>query len=52
MEKVEIQCRCKDCEYSDKQRNILYCYFWDYEPGMSPNTVDENDFCSNGEKKI
>ncbi len=27
-----------------------YCYYWDYESGMSPNRVDEDDFCSNGRR--
>ena len=27
--------------------DILYCYYWDYEQGMSPNWVDDDDFCSN-----
>jgi len=49
METVEINCRCKDCRHSVKERSTLYCYFWDYEQGMSPNVVDELGFCSNGE---
>lgn len=47
MEKVEIACRCKDCVHSEKSGHILYCYYWDYEQGMSPNWVDDDDFCSN-----
>ena len=40
--------RCKDCKnYDDKG----YCWFWDYETGMSPNEVDADDFCSYGERK-
>lgn len=52
METVQIVCRCKDCEhyepdtYYGKQLSFGYCYYWDYEPGMSPNGVDEDDFCS------
>lgn len=48
-ELVEIRCRCKDCKYSLKQGSELYCYLWDYEQGMSPNTVEESGFCSYGE---
>jgi len=53
MEIVEIKCRCKDCVHSDTRGSdwVLYCYFWDYEQGMSPNTVDKMDFCSNGDSK-
>lgn len=51
METVNIICRCKDCRYSEKQGKELYCYFWDYETGMSPNTVDEMGFCNNAEIK-
>jgi hypothetical protein len=49
MELVKIVCRCKDCEYSAirNSRTDFYCYYWDYEAGMSPNVVDKDDFCSN-----
>lgn len=50
METVQITCRCKDCDYSDKisyTDEYLYCYFWEYEQGMAPNTVYPDDFCSN-----
>lgn len=53
MELVEIKCRCKDCKHAggfDLYKR-LYCYWWDYEQGMEPNTVEELDFCSNGECK-
>ena len=49
LETVEIICRCKDCIHSDKVGETLYCYFWEYEQGMSPNTVEESGFCSNAE---
>ena len=39
--------RCKDCKYYDEEG---YCWFWDYETGMSPNEVDADDFCSYGER--
>lgn len=57
MEKVEIECRCRDCgnyesEYNgDKKFDFGYCYYWNYEQGMSPNRVDGNDFCNNAYKK-
>lgn len=45
MEVVKILCRCKDCQHSEKIReNYYYCYYWDYESGMSPNTVEAEDF--------
>ena len=51
MEIVEINCRCKDCTYSaESPTNVFYCYFWDYEQGMSPNTVEKLGFCNNGEQ--
>lgn len=54
--------RCKDCAaFEEKYRTVGeetgtvycggYCYHWDYEPGMSPNQVDGDDFCSRGERK-
>lgn len=50
METVKIECRCKDCEHSET-RSLgsidLYCYYWDYEAGMSPNVVDKEEFCCN-----
>ena len=39
--------RCKVC--TNYYRG--YCYHWDYEEGMSPNSVDEDDFCSYGERR-
>jgi hypothetical protein len=51
VEKVEIVCRCKDCIHSGKSTFGLYCYYWDYESGMSPNSVDEEGFCYNAEAK-
>lgn len=41
--------RCKDCKNFDSRN--WYCYYWDYEPGSSPNRVDDDDFCSYGERK-
>lgn len=55
--KVEVPCLCKDCKYSERESTDVdgtqnfYCYYWDYEQGMSPNIVEENDFCSNAEPK-
>jgi hypothetical protein len=44
--------RCKDCNnYERKFAGYGYCYHWDYESGMSPNDVADNDFCSYGEKR-
>ena len=40
--------RCKDCKSYD---DAGFCWLWDYEPGMSPNTVDPDDFCSYGERR-
>ena len=57
METVQIECRCKDCEHYEpdrlngKELSFGYCYYWDYEQGMSPNGVDEDNFCSNGIRK-
>lgn len=61
METVQIECRCKDCIYYEpemvyddkefKELNFGKCYYWDYEEGESPNSVDEDDFCSNGVRK-
>lgn len=50
-------CYCKECKYYESFRNYPdcsktlpygYCYYWDYEVGESPNSVDEDDFCSKG----
>ena len=44
--------RCKDCNnYERKFAGYGYCYHWDYESGMSPNDVEDNDFCSYGERR-
>ena len=52
-------CLCKDCTYYEAQRDYPdcsqtlpwgYCYYWEYETGESPNSVDEDDFCSRGRK--
>lgn len=57
MEKVWIICRCKDCEnyepdrLNGKELSFGYCYYWDYEQGMSPNGVGEDDFCSHAVRK-
>lgn len=53
--------RCKDCQSFEKKWSwdnlntgkeecCGYCWHWDYEPGMSPNQVDGDDFCSYGER--
>lgn len=48
---VEV-CRCKDCtNFERKFPGYGYCYHWDYEPGMSPNEVEDDDFCSCGERR-
>lgn len=56
-ELVKIECRCINCKHSEPRYrhavgvdDLLYCYYWDYEIGMSPNCVDVDDFCSNGER--
>lgn len=61
METVQIECRCKDCSFYEPERfscdgyteklSFGYYYYWDYEAGMSPNSVDEDDFCSYGVRK-
>ena len=46
--------QCKDCIYSEKFKGndtFAYCYFWEYEEGVSPNVVELNGFCSNSEKR-
>lgn len=44
--------RCKDCaSYEEQFPGRGYCYYWDYEQGMSPNSVDEDGFCSNAERR-
>lgn len=50
METVQIECRCKDCEYYEYHPiyNDFYCTYWDWE---EPNCVYEDDFCSNGVRK-
>lgn len=53
METVQIECRCKDCEYSGYHpiytvKNEKYCTYWDWE---EPNCVDEDDFCNHAVKK-
>ena len=58
MENINIV-HCKDCKnfesYVDcltgKTFNFGYCYYWEYEQGESPNSVDDDDFCSHGELK-
>ena len=40
--------RCKDCKNCDDEG---FCWYWKYEPGMRPNTVDADDFCSYGERR-
>lgn len=36
--------RCKDCENAQKYCGGLYCKFYE-------QTMDENDFCSHGERR-
>lgn len=52
--------RCRDCasfeeigKYTTNNGGTPfgYCYHWQYEPCMSPNEVDGDDFCSYGERK-
>jgi hypothetical protein len=55
--------RCKDCGYYETKHlcipggalgrtyEIGYCYYWKYETGESPNSVEPDDFCSYGERK-
>jgi hypothetical protein len=44
--------RCKDCtNFERKFPGYGYCYHWDYEQGMSPNEVEDDDFCSYGERR-
>lgn len=55
--------RCKDCENckvrwvqgiigkAGKRYPIYYCYHWDYEVDSGPNQVNEDDFCSYGERR-
>ena len=44
--------RCNDCKHYEEQCPAYgYCYHWDYEQGMSPNSVDPDDFCSYGERR-
>lgn len=44
--------RCSDCKHFEVIANnevYGYCYYWDFEQRMSPNTVGYDDYCSNGE---
>lgn len=44
--------RCKDCQqFEPTCPGYGYCYHWDYEEGMSPNEVEDDDFCSYGERR-
>lgn len=36
--------RCRDCENTTTYKNRLMCYIWEQQ-------VEENDFCSRGERK-
>lgn len=52
MELVEIECRCKDCIYYDNSgKGKNFCHYWTCEPYETYAEVEENDFCSNGEKQ-
>ena len=52
MEVVKIKCRCKDCIYYYKNRKGKgFCEYWTCEPYETYAEVEENDFCSNGERK-
>lgn len=45
--------RCKDCEHFERKHEINgWCYYWNIEQGASPNMVDNDDYCSNGNKLI
>lgn len=60
---VTIPVRCEGCQqYETKHLNIPggelnkvyefgYCYYWKYETGESPNSVEPDDFCSYGERR-
>lgn len=44
--------RCKECaSFEETCPGHGYCYYWDYEQGMSPNQVESDDFCSYGERR-
>ena len=49
--------RCKDCTKFKQTGKYYegspfgYCYNWYYEPGLDPNEVDGDDYCSYGERK-
>lgn len=44
--------RCKDCRsFERKCAGLGYCYTWDYDEGLFPNEVEDNDFCSYGERR-
>lgn len=52
MEDIVKVVKCKDCIHFERKSQCHgYCYYWDYEQGMSPNTVENDDYCSNGEIK-
>lgn len=46
--------RCKDCANYGGIDGVFgsgYCYYWEFEPHTPPNTVDEDGFCSHGERR-
>ena len=49
-ESNQICCNCNHSEKDYDYDGSFYCYYWDYEQGMSPNRVSGDDFCSNWEK--
>ena len=42
--------RCKDCRYYDKYPTWSACTYWSGDP-YEQATVDDNDFCSYGERR-
>lgn len=45
-------CYCRECvNYEAQSPRHGYCYHWDYEAGMSPNSVEKDGFCSYGKPR-
>lgn len=52
MEMIEIICRCKDCIYYNANgKGKAFCEYWTCEPYDTYAEVEENDFCSKGERR-
>ena len=49
-ENKQVCCNCNHSEKDYDYDGSFYCYYWDYEQGMSPNRVVGDDFCSNWKK--